>query len=407
MRLGVDYDELMHILSRPRPNGSAAERHTRLALLEWLGRRNISYRLHTFRLYPYFFILIGYWLILSRTLLGLAIWLRWGWPALPIALIGLAGGLVDVALNIPLVTWIGARRGENILITFNPAQDKGFESIATNPQQEVILCAHYDSKTELLDHRQRLFFIKNLRLGIMLTLLLGILGPIDRMLADSGSPWAALTYGFGIVSSLVLSTLAWGLGLNLSMGWLRKPSQGAVDNGAACAILLGLADKLRGDNLAMRRTLLTLAIFTGEEVNMQGSRAYAASREWPLPTVALNLEVMAQDGEIVYWEQDGTSLKLVPTSPALNERIKASVEQVTGQPARPVGPVNSDGYSFIRVGIPATTIGTYDRVMVDRGFHQASDNLNRVVMDRLPQAVEILEHFLKACDAQGIEEING
>jgi hypothetical protein len=45
--------------------------------------------------------------------------------------------------------------------------------------------------------------------------------------------------------------------------------------------------------------------------------------------------------------------------------------------------------------------------MVDRGFHQASDNLNRVVMDRLPQAVEILEHFLKACDAQGIEEING
>jgi hypothetical protein len=69
--------------------------------------------------------------------------------------------------------------------------------------------------------------------------------------------------------------------------------------------------------------------------------------------------------------------------------------------------VNSDGYSFIRVGIPATTIGTYDRVMVDRGFHQASDNLNRVVMDRLPQAVEILEHFLKACDAQGIEEING
>ena len=137
----VDYQELMTLLSVPRPNGSAAERETRRALGEWLARHGIAYRLQTFRLYPYFFECVGLWLILSRTLLALAIWERWGWLTLLIALVGLLGGTLDVALNQPLVTWPGARRGENILIEFEPPK----------ASQEIILCAHYDSKTELLD----------------------------------------------------------------------------------------------------------------------------------------------------------------------------------------------------------------------------------------------------------------
>ena len=37
-------------------------------------------------------------------------------------------------------------------------------------------------------------------------------------------------------------------------------------------------------------------------------------RDWPLPAIALNLEVMAQDGGYVYWEQDGNAFGLMPTS---------------------------------------------------------------------------------------------
>jgi putative aminopeptidase FrvX len=187
--------------------------------------------------------------------------------------------------------------------------------------------------------------------------------------------------------------------LNLSLGRFSLPSQGAVDNGAACAILLGLADRVQQGDLVLERTRLTLAIFTGEEVNMQGSRAYASERNWPLPTIAVNLEVMAQDGSYVYWEQDGTSLKLVPTSMQINQVLAETVADVTGVKAMPAGPVNSDGYSFLRVGVPATTLGTYDTKWVDRGFHSPADNLGRVVMARLPEAVEILARLITKFDS--------
>lgn len=384
----VDYTELMHILSKPRPSGSVAERKTREALGKWLAGREIPFQIHTFRLYPYFFVAIGIWLIFSRSLLALGIWLRWGWPSALIALLGLLGGLVDVVLNYPLVTWPGATQGENILIEFGPS----------DATQEIVLSAHYDSKTELLDHRQRLFFIKNLRLGILLTVFLGVIAPLDSALLETGSLWAPFTYITGGLLSLPLLFMAWGLGLNLSVGRFRSPSQGAVDNGAACAILLGLADFIQKGGLTLNRTRLTLALFTGEEVNMQGSRVYALGRQWPLPAMALNLEVLAQDGDYVYWEQDGTSLKLVPTSLAINQVIAVTVSEVTGSPARPVGPVNSDGYSFIQAGLPATTLGTYDTNLKDRGFHGPADNLGRIVMARLPEAAEILARFVTKYD---------
>ena len=53
-----------------------------------------------------------------------------------------------------------------------------------------------------------------------------------------------------------------------------------------------------------------------------------------------------------------------------------------------------------RAGIPASTLGTYDTRLVDQGFHSIQDNLERVVIERLPQAVEILKCFLKSCAAQ-------
>jgi putative aminopeptidase FrvX len=191
-----------------------------------------------------------------------------------------------------------------------------------------------------------------------------------------------------------LNVLAWALGINLLTGRLLPPSQGAVDNGSSCAILLGLAKRLVNAEVDLGKTRLTLALFCGEEVNMQGSRAYVHGREWPLPAQAVNLEVMAQDGDYVYWEQDGFVLHLEPTSESVNQRVIRAITAVTGKPPRPVGPVISDGYSFLSVGIPAATIGTYDRRWIDTGFHHPTDNLDRVMMSRLEEGVEILLHFL-------------
>lgn len=375
----IDYRELMGILSVPRPNGSAAERETARALKKWLDQRGIPYRVQGFRLYPYFFECVGMWLILSRSLLAAAVWARWGWLTLPIALLGLAGGALDVALHWPLVTWPGARRGENLLIEFEPP----------GARREVILSAHYDSKTELLDHRQRAFLFRYMNFGILLTLLLGLWGPLDAWVRNDAIHRA------GVILSIPMLLLAWGMGFHLSVGRTLKPSQGAVDNGAACAILLGLAAKLSKEKSLPPETKITLALFAGEEVNMQGSRAYIKSRGWPLPAGALNLEIMAQDGAYIFWEKDGDAFRSLATTSSLNEMYSAAVEKVTGAPAQAAGLVNSDGGSFLFAGIPAASAGTLDTRLGETGFHRPTDNLERVMMERLPQGVEILQTFLQ------------
>ena len=350
----VDYIALMQILSRPRPSGSTAERETIHALQAWLTQRGLPCRLQPFTLYPYFFVCIGLWMVFIYTLLALSVWLEWGNVTSLIAIAAVFGGLLDTAFDIPLITWLGKTTGHNILIEFN----------APNPKRELVISAHYDSKTELFDHHIRMFFVKNLRLGIALAILSGILAGSENNLSY---PWMNAAHFASIVLTVPLLFLSWGLGLNLALGRLRRePSQGAVDNGAACAILLGLAQHIADGKIPLEKTRLTLALFGGEEVNMQGSRAYALGREWSLPAAALNLEIMAQDGDYVYWEQDGTALKLFPTSEPLNQAISASVETVTGKPAQPAGPINSDGYAFIRAKIPVTTLGTYDRELQTR-----------------------------------------
>jgi acetylornithine deacetylase/succinyl-diaminopimelate desuccinylase-like protein len=385
----VDYAELMAILSVPRPNASRAEGETARALRQWLERRGIPYQTHSFKLYPYFNEGIGVWVIVSRTLLVVAFALRWGWPVLVIAGLSLLGGILDVAMHIPVATWPGARRGENILIQFEPPQ----------AEQEIVLAAHYDSKTELLDHTGAAFFMRKLNLGIGLTILLGLLGPLDAWLWAHGSAWAGVVFWAGIGLGAFMLFLAWGFGLNLSLGRLMEPSQGAIDNGTACAILLGLAERLSRGEIQLQRSRVTLALFAGEEVAMQGSRAFVAAREWPLPTIALNLEIMAQDGDYVIWERESNGLRRLPTADGLNQAVAGLVAEVTGRPARFIAQLMSDTFSFLDAGIPASVLGTHHSHMGGGGLHRPTDNLGRVVMPRLDEGVEILERLLARYEA--------
>ncbi len=389
----ADYAELMQILSRPRPSGSAAERATLRDLQTWLQERGLPFRTQPFPLYPYFFVCIGIWMIAANTLLAVSVGLGWGWFSTLIAVPGVLGGLLDVAFDLPLVSWPGRITGQNLLIEFDVPQ----------PKRELVISAHYDSKTELFDHHLRYFFVRSLGGGISLALLLCLLSPLCGYL---GAPWGNDLHSLCVILTVPLLFIAWGLGLNLSLGRLRRrPSQGAVDNGAACAILLGLAEQLLDGAVALKHTRLTLALFGGEEVNMQGSRAYALGRRWTLPSTALNLEIMGQDGEYITWERDGTALRLFPTDATLNRAVIRAVQEVTGRAAIPAGPISSDGYSFLRAGIRVTTLGTFDRRLGVRGFHQSSDNLGRVKLTRLPEGVDILARFIQDEDTLEEKEI--
>ncbi len=387
----VNYNELLDLLSVPRPNGSAAERATLEALKRWLEARGIAYTTHGFRQYPYLYHAVGAWLIGSRALLALAVLRRWGWPTLPIAGVGLAGGLLDT-FGVPFVGWPGARRGESLLLEFGPP----------DADREIILAAHYDSKTELLGNRQAHFFLSRLPLGIGLSVLLGLLGPLDRWLAGRRSPLAHLTYALGLALSPALLGLAGGLGLHLMLGRLVAPSQGAVDNGAACAILLALAARLAGGELPLGQTRVRIALFGAEEVNMQGSRAFVRghySGAVGRPVAAVNLELLGQDGGYLLWRKDGNALRTVDTSPEVNALVGGAVKQVTGQDPPVEGVLNSDTFSFLSAGIPAAVLGSFDAREGNSGMHSAADRRERVHVGRLRETVVILEQTLLRYDA--------
>jgi hypothetical protein len=144
---------------------------------------------------------------------------------------------------------------------------------------------------------------------------------------------------------------------------------------------------------------VTLALFAGEEVAMQGSRAYVGSRDWPLPTIALNLEIMAQDGDHVIWERESNGLRRIPTTPGLNGVVADLVDDVTGSPPRFIDALMSDGFSFLAAGIPATVLGTYHSQMEGGGLHRPTDNLARVVTARLGEGAALLAALLERYDA--------
>ncbi len=264
----------------------------------------------------------------------------------------------------------------------------------------MVLAAHYDSKTELLDHKGAAFFTRRISFGIALTALLGVMGPLNQWLSARALGWADITYWTAVGLGLVMLFLAWGFGLNLALGRFLKPSQGAIDNGTACTILLDVANRLATREISLQRTRVTIALFAGEEVGMQGSRAYVSSRDWPLPTLALNLEIMAQDGDYVIWECEGNGLRRIPTTAELNQAVAAVVTEVTGTPPRFAGPLMSDGFSFLSAGIPTTVLGTYHSQMEGGGLHRPTDNLTRVVTARLREGVEEVASVLGKYDAR-------
>lgn len=109
-----------------------------------------------------------------------------------------------------------------------------------------------------------------------------------------------------------------------------------------------------------------------------------------------------KNGAYVIWEQDGTVFRLLPNSPAVTEAVSIAVRQTIGESPLLVGPVTCDGGSFTSAGIPATTLGTRDLQLGDRGFHSISDHLGRVVMSRLSEAARIVIRFVEMLDKKEI-----
>lgn len=391
---GVDGLVLPDWLTRPRPNGSPGLRETAQSLRTWLAQHGVPYDSQSFPLRAYYNEALGVWLMAAAMALFAAVVLRCGWAALIASVLSVGVGAAEVLLDWPLVTRVGTVTGENIVVHF-PAGD-------VCGRREVVLSAHYDTKTEALDHARRRLFTANLAPAMGVCLATGFGSCAETVW---GMPGGGLTGPFHLVlvaaAGLVLA-FALGMGLNLASGrLLSRQSTGAVDDGGACVVLLELCRRLATGSVALRTTAVTVAFFCGEEVTMQGSQAYVRGRKWPAPTVSVNLECLGQDGEYFLWDTDGTVLHRLPTDSDINAALEAAVVSVTGRVPARLPLLDSDTYSFLRRGVPASGLGSLDVRLGATGLHGGLDRPERVHGVRLAEAVAILERLLRDVDTAG------
>lgn len=262
------FDQLS-FLSQPRPNGSEALERAVEGVQAWLRDAGIPVQPHAFVLRPYFMEMLGLWLALAGLLLPVAALTRWGWAGTVLALLAVAIPLLEVRFLRPTLTALVRRPAWNLVVHLPASQ----------PAQEVVLCAHLDSKTELLDHVSRRIFLRLSGPAVVLALGSGLLIGLETVLPPGTA--------------------------RLVTGWLA---------------------------FAMA---LPLAVYgLGMGVNLIGGR------------------------------------------------------------------INSDAFAFLRHGVPATTLGSYDAILGGRGYHSAQDSPERVDPDRLQETVLVLVRFLRELDTK-------
>jgi hypothetical protein len=382
--------DILETIAVPRPNGSDEFYQTAAFIKEWLAEQGLSVGTHLFSMRPYFFEIVAATIIIAILLFVYLAFFRKSWLAMvPVLLVGLVM-LFEASLGTPVVSGLIRKDAENIIVTIAPER----------PEQELILTAHYDSKTQPFDHQQReLVFqliIPSVIAGALLALLWWLLHRRGRQ--------PARTLSLPLGGLLALLSAYWLLlALTFGGGFMAKPSPGAVDNGTAVAVLMELSKELK--EVPLEKTAVTIVLFAAEELNAQGSQAYLRDhpREEALPAYNVNLELVAQEGDYVFWPEDGVFTNRYPTSEKLNQMLGQALLRVTGEEIGPLGATFttiSDSGSFLAVGIPSTTLGNAGSPELGCAFfHSHLDNLERVVPERIGEMVQILKEFTLLFDA--------
>ncbi len=380
---------LQQLASAPRENGSAALDATARYLTDSLRALGWQVENLPFTAHPYEQRIMGVVLLASALLY---------WWSMRARRFGIAS---IVALSLPVFVWLHFDHGLPLSFGIGSVTEQNVVARleVPNPQHHLIFSAHYDTKTDLLDHIMRspvqVFGLPTSLLMIVIAFGSYVAIRVDRFSvrrrqAATLMAWVALAYG--IVSFAVFTGGA----------FVSKRSPGALDNGAACAVLVRLADEL--GQTRPEHTEVELVFFAGEELALQGSEAFVARRATDLAakkTMVVNLEVLGASKELAVVGQENKFLKRYePSADVVN--ILDRVHQDMTQKAIAVTPMGgvTDGFSFMDRKIPAATvIHTVQPFILPRHMHSAADSIDRIEPGSLDQALDFLKRVVQAVDA--------
>lgn len=389
----MDLYEILTNIAVPRPNHREALEQTAAYIKELLTSWNVPFIVQEFALRPYMQFLIGLTLVVLAILLFIFAWRKKPILALIVSILFFPLLFLEFEMFVPIVSGLITKPAENIVISFQ----------APDAVRELIFMAHYDSKTDFWDHIQRARIYK----WIPHAFAFGVLLSIWLFFAKK---FKVLKKGFFTAVTLVISgaiVVYWGL-VFLGFGGFvflpeEKDSFGAVDNGTAVVTLLAVSKDINDGRVDIKNSNVTIILTAGEEVTLQGSDFYVKDR-WgkvarpEIPTTLVNLELVAQNGNMVYWERVGVFLKSYETDPELIERLNSAYLEVSGKEMDTAaeGYITDDSHRFLTVGIPSVTVGNSGLPgMGMGGFHSDSDNLDRVNEENLVLMIETLERYIE------------
>jgi len=299
--------------------------------------------------------------------------------------------ILETEFFINIVSPLNTKKSENIIMTFDVPE----------PQRELIFAAHMDSKTDFFDHVHRSNIMMFLLPVAVISLLLSMYLLLARKLKK-------LNHRIPILFIRVFAGLfiVFWFFFFLRMGgfvFLKKQSPGAVDDGAAVVSLIDLADELNKETINQGYSRITILLFTGEEVGLQGSGAYVkefykkADRKGALPSYLVNLELVAQNGNLLFWEKSGIFLRYYSSNRELINRIGKAWNIVSGKEISSMKGFGDDSYMFRIRGIPSITIGHSGEPGLGlAGFHTPADNLERVNMENLEIMTPLFRNFIES-----------
>lgn len=387
----AEWDSLLDRLTElPRENGTAALHESARWLEETLRGVGVAdVRLVDYLALPYGLRLAGVVVLLS--LLLYARWMRQGRALAAAVLVAASSAavLADLDAKVPVFSWVGAQTQPHVIARIPAAEA---------PVARLILSAHFDTKTDLFDHVERAP-VDLLALPMTLLFLAGALAawraPRARRLSGllRGTARVATIAAplYGIASFLVFSAGA----------FVPARSPGAIDDGAACAVLVRVAEALAREPLA--RTEVEIALLSGEEIGVQGSSAWAEERfasPPDLPTFALNLDPFGMSPDLRFVPSENFVTRRFAPDARLLRRVSELYEAERGKPLLPtITGGATDARVFLAHGIPALTLSTDSPGSVFvRGLHSRHDDRSRVDEAALDASLGLLLRFARSVD---------
>ena len=367
----ADWSALLdHLASGPREDGTPQLAATAAWLVEELQRRGLEAKTWAYTAHPWRLRMVGITALVGALAYSAALLKGRRLPALGVALGVPVLIILELDFGVPLLGAVRAAEQVHVLATI-PSLEPA--------KQRLIFSAHYDTKTDLLDHVER---APIQLLGLPLTLLMLVAACLkSRPRLHRVAVAGALLNGVGLFL------------VQTGGAFVPGKSPGAIDDGAGCAVLLELGSQLSAARLT--HTEVQLVFFSAEEIGLEGSMQWVArGMDRSLPTRAINLDGVGMARELALFKAESGVVRSFSPDPEL----VAAVDRVSPL-YRTFYPATTDARSFLAAGIPALNLASdLPGHALPRHMHSTADARGLVDLSALDETVRVLIEVARHLD---------